>query len=205
MGGRRVDSEPGKGPPSPSHRRRPGNPICGAQPPRGAQPQLSGRRLLGSGRQRDQPVDSSPARRAPGAWSGAIPATAGGAGMDPPRRPVRRGILDMSMPEMDGLELTAAIREQRRPKRCQSSSARAGTPRSKAEELHIAAFLTQALKQSQLYTRWHNLCRAAATGHARQPRRPWTQEWPSACHCASARRGQRRQQKLAAALASQMG
>jgi PAS domain S-box-containing protein len=66
--------------------------------------------------------------------------------------PFDAAILDVSMPEMDGVELAEAIREQRTPEAlalilCSSL----GQREANAEGLQIAAYLNKPLKQSQLF------------------------------------------------------
>jgi CheY-like chemotaxis protein/HPt (histidine-containing phosphotransfer) domain-containing protein len=92
---------------------------------------------------------------------------------------IRRGdpfdvaILDVSMPEMNGVELAAAIREQRTPESlalilCSSL----GRREAKAEALHIAAFLNKPLKQSQLFDALAPIFVGAAAPAAREHAAP---------------------------------
>jgi CheY-like chemotaxis protein/HPt (histidine-containing phosphotransfer) domain-containing protein len=79
----------------------------------------------------------------------------------------------VSMPEMDGLELCAAIREERSPQSlpiiiCSSL----GRREAKTEESHIAAFLNKPLKQSQLYDALATIFVGATAPAARAPVTP---------------------------------
>jgi PAS domain S-box-containing protein len=139
----------------------------------GAQPHLSGRRLLVVD---DNETNRLIIVRQVRAW-GMI-----GRGAGSPREAlewIRRGdpfdvaILDMSMPEMDGLELAAAIREQRTPESlpiilCSSL----GRRESKTQDLHIAAFLNKPLKQSQLFDALASIFVSAAAPAVREPATP---------------------------------
>ena len=139
----------------------------------GAQPELSGRRLLVVD---DNATNRLIIVRQVRAWGMLARDTAS------PRQAlewIRRGdpfdvaILDLSMPEMDGLELAAAIREARSPESlpiiiCSSL----GRREARTEELHIAAVLSKPLKQSQLYDALATIFVGAAAPEAGQPAAP---------------------------------
>jgi len=139
----------------------------------GAQPQLSGRRLLVVD---DNETNRLIIIRQVRAW-GMIARETGSPleALEWIRRgdPFDVAILDVSMPEMDGVELAAAIREKRTPESlalilCSSL----GRREAKTEQLHIAAFLNKPLKQSQLFDALAAIFVGAAAPAAREPTTP---------------------------------
>ena len=139
----------------------------------GAQPQLSGRRLLVVD---DNETNRLIIVRQTKAW-GMVTRSTGS-----PQEAlewVRRGdpfdlaILDISMPEMDGVELATAIRELRPPESlalvfCSSL----GRREPKTEVLKVAAMLNKPLKQSALFDALATIFAGAEAPAARQPVTP---------------------------------
>jgi signal transduction histidine kinase/DNA-binding response OmpR family regulator len=139
----------------------------------GAQPQLSGRRLLVVD---DNETNRLIVLRQVRAW-GMIARDTGSPleALEWIRRgdPFDVAILDVSMPEMDGIELATAIREKCKPESlalimCSSL----GRREARTEALSIAAFLNKPLKQSQLYDALASIYAGAAEPAAREPVAP---------------------------------
>jgi PAS domain S-box-containing protein len=91
-------------------------------------------------------------------------------------RPYDIGILDMQMPDMDGLELAAAIKSDLRNEKLRlvlmTSMAQRGHA-AKSEQLGIAGYLNKPVRQSQLYE-----CLRAVMGTSSSSARESTQQTP---------------------------